>query len=51
METELNKNQDKYRAFKASAIICLIALVLSFAGCGSSSESAKNAAKSNSAFP
>ena len=49
METELNKNQDKYRAFKASAIICLIALVLSFAGCGSSSESAKNAAKSNSA--
>lgn len=49
METELNKNKDKYRAFKASAIICLIALVLSFAGCGSSSESAKNAAKSNSA--
>ena len=49
METELNKNQDKYRAFKASAIICLIALVLSFAGCGSSSESAKNATKSNSA--
>ena len=49
METELNKNQDKYRAFKASAIICLIALVLSFAGCGSSSDSAKNAAKSNSA--
>lgn len=49
METELNKNQDKYRAFKASAIICLIALVLSFAGCGSSSESARNATKSNSA--
>ena len=49
METELNKNKDKYRAFKASAIICLIALVLSFAGCGSSSESAKNATKSNSA--
>ena len=49
METELNKNQDKYRALKASAIICLIALVLSFAGCGSSSESAKNASKSTSA--
>ena len=49
METELNKNQDKYRAFKASAIICLIALVLSFAGCGSSSDSAKNATKSASA--
>lgn len=49
METELNKNQDKYKALKASAIICLIALVLSFAGCGSSSESAKNASKSTSA--
>lgn len=46
METELNKNKDKYRAFKATAIICLIALVLSFAGCGSAHGSSSKTAKS-----
>lgn len=51
METELNKKNEKYRAFKASAIICLIALVLSFAGCGSSQEnSAKKAKSQNSSI-
>ncbi len=34
METELNKKNDKYKTFRACSIICLIALVLSFAGCG-----------------
>ena len=33
METELN-NKNTFKALKASAIICMIALVLSFAGCG-----------------
>ena len=46
METELNKNKDKYKAFKATAIICLIALVLSFAGCGSAHDSSSKTAKS-----
>ncbi|MCI5518413.1 MAG: sodium ion-translocating decarboxylase subunit beta, partial [Treponema sp.] len=34
METELNKKNDKYKTFRTCSIICLIALVLSFAGCG-----------------
>ena len=34
METELNNKKDKFKYFKITAIICLIAAVLSFAGCG-----------------
>ncbi len=34
METELNNKQDKFKYLKITAIICLIAAVLSFAGCG-----------------
>ena len=41
METVLNKN-NKYKVFRASAIVCLIALSLSFVGCG------KRAGSSNS---
>ena len=39
METELNKNNDKFKVLKATAIVCLIAVVLSFAGCGPSTGS------------
>ena len=41
METVLNKN-NKYKVFRASAIVCLIALSLSFVGCGKSSGSSGN---------
>jgi len=44
METELNKNNQKFKAFRTTAVICLIAFVLSFAGCGASS-------KNNSSSP
>jgi len=47
METELN-NKNTYKALKASAIICLMALVLSFAGCGMSDSSNTAATKSHS---
>ena len=36
METELNKKNDKFKVLKVTAIICALAMVLSFAGCGSS---------------
>ena len=36
METELNKKNDKFKALKITAVICALAMVLSFAGCGSS---------------
>ena len=39
METELNKNTEKFKVLKATAIVCLIAVVLSFAGCGPSTGS------------
>ncbi|MCR4742758.1 MAG: sodium ion-translocating decarboxylase subunit beta [Treponema sp.] len=39
METELNKKDDKYKVFRTCSIVCLIALVLSFAGCGTSDSS------------
>ncbi len=41
METVLNKN-NKYKVFRASAIVCLIALSLSFVGCGKGSGSSGN---------
>ncbi len=34
METELNKKTDKFKALKVTAIICVFATILSFAGCG-----------------
>ena len=46
METELN-NKNTFKAFKASAIICMIALVLSFAGCGMGDSSASAAPKAH----
>ena len=46
METELN-NKNTFKALKASAIICMIALVLSFAGCGMGDSSASAATKTH----
>ena len=43
METELNKKNDKFKTFRTCSIICLIALVLSFAGCGRGDTSASSA--------
>ena len=34
METELNNKKDKYKYLKITTIICLMAVALSFAGCG-----------------
>ena len=34
METELNKKNEKFKVFRTCAVVCLIAVVLSFAGCG-----------------
>ena len=34
METELNNRKDKFKYLKITTIICLIAVTLSFAGCG-----------------
>lgn len=45
METELNK-KNTYKGLKVSAIICLIALVLSFAGCGTGAKSSGSSSKS-----
>ena len=39
METELNKKNDKFKYLKITTVICLIAVVLSFAGCGASGDS------------
>ena len=39
METELNNKKDKYKYLKITTIICLMAVVLSFAGCGASGNS------------
>ena len=39
METELNKNNDKFKYLKITTVICLIAVVLSFAGCGAAKSS------------
>ena len=36
METELNKKNDKFKYLKITTVICLIAVALSFAGCGAS---------------
>jgi oxaloacetate decarboxylase beta subunit len=46
METELNKNTEKFKVLKATAIVCLIAVVLSFAGCGASKSGSAGADKS-----
>ena len=46
METELNNKNDKYKYLKITAVICLIALTLSFAGCGTSDKSAGGKAPS-----
>ncbi|MBR4796897.1 MAG: sodium ion-translocating decarboxylase subunit beta, partial [Spirochaetia bacterium] len=34
METELNNKKDKYKYLKITTVICLMAVALSFAGCG-----------------
>ncbi len=47
METELNKKNDKFKTFRTCAIICLIALVVSFASCGSSTSSKNEGAKAS----
>lgn len=39
METELNNKNDKFKYLKITTVICLIALVLSFAGCEASGSS------------
>jgi oxaloacetate decarboxylase beta subunit len=39
METELNKKNDKFKYLKITTVICLIAVALSFAGCGASANS------------
>ena len=44
METELNK-KNTYKGLKVSAIICLIALVLSFAGCGTGTKASGSSSK------
>ena len=44
METELNK-KNTYKGLKVTAVICLIALVLSFAGCGASGKSSNSSTK------
>ena len=46
MDTELNNKDNKLKVFKTTAIICLIAVVLSFAGCGTSDKSAGGKAPS-----
>lgn len=48
METELNKGKDKFKILRTSAIICLIALVLSFVGCGSKTTSSSSKSSSYS---
>ncbi len=50
METDLNNKNDKFKIFRTSAIVCLIALVLSFVGCGSktSNSSAKSSSSTSS---
>lgn len=45
METELNNKNDKFKIFRTSAIICLIAVVLSFVGCGKKDSTSSNASK------
>lgn len=45
METELNNKNDKFKIFRTSAIICLIAVVLSFVGCGKKNSTSSNASK------
>lgn len=47
METELNNKNNKFKIFRTSAIICLIAVVLSFAGCGKKDSTSSNVAKSS----
>ncbi|MBP5602479.1 MAG: sodium ion-translocating decarboxylase subunit beta [Treponema sp.] len=39
METELNNKKDKFKYLKITTIICLIAVTLSFAGCGADGKS------------
>ncbi len=46
METELNK-KNNFKVFRATALVCLIALVLSFAGCGSSKNQNSTNSKTN----
>ncbi len=45
METELNNKNDKFKIFRTSAIICLIAVVLSFVGCGKKDSTSSNTSK------
>ena len=47
METELNKKNDKFKYLKITTVICLIAVALSFAGCGAS-DNGGSSASSNS---
>ncbi|MCQ2576234.1 MAG: sodium ion-translocating decarboxylase subunit beta [Treponema sp.] len=47
MDTELNKKNNKFKYLRITAGICLIALVLSFVGCGKS-DSSSSSAKSSS---
>ena len=46
METELNKKNDKFKYLKITTVICLIAVVLSFAGCGASANGGSSSGKS-----
>ena len=43
METELTKKNDKFKYLKITTVICLIAVALSFAGCGASANGSSSA--------
>ena len=46
METELNNKKDKYKYLKITTVICLMAVALSFAGCGKGDSSTSTKAPS-----
>lgn len=47
METVLNNKNNNMKTFRACAIVCMIALVLSFAGCGVGDSASKTASSNN----
>ena len=47
METELNRKNDKFKYLKITTVICLIAVALSFAGCGAADSGSTGASGSS----
>ena len=47
METELNKKNDKLKATKIVAVMCIISFLLSFVGCGSETKTESSATKNS----